>query len=192
MWKLGALWPVYLLFPLNQLFGCHRFDIVTEIYWWDLCCATILWFQCALCSLAVLISMIPPKSYEELMTIFHKFPSVDPRVLYESRQHPDSPCVNRDSVPRIRGRHERQVHSVTLQHDGLHVQKSLLENSWLGVCHKVHPRKGVPAVPRLCSPSLMETAHWAVQLGPGLAHPSLGCLWVQIMHVCFDWKIKNI
>lgn len=105
------------------------------------------------------------------MTIFHKFPSLDPIVLYDSRQHPDSPRVNRDSVPRIRWRHERQVHLVTLQHDGLHVQKSLLESFWLGVCQKVHPRKDVHTVPRLCSPSLMETAPWAVQLGAGL-----GCL----------------
>lgn len=149
MWKLGALWPIYLQFPLNQLFGRHWFDIVSEIYWWDLCCGAVLWFQCALCSLAVLISMIPPKSYEEVMTVFHEFPSVDPVVLYDSRQHPDSPCVNRDSVPRIRGRHERWARLVTLQHDDLHVQKSLVENSWLGVCQKLHPRKDVHAVPRL-------------------------------------------
>lgn len=160
MWKLGALWPIYLQFPLNQLFGRHWFDIVSEIYWWDLCCGAILWFQCALCSLAVLISMIPPKSYEEVMTVFHEFPSVDPVVLYDSCQHPDSPCVNRDSVSRIRGRHERRARLVTLQHDDLHVQKSLVENSWLGVCQKLHPRKDVHAVPRLCSPSLMETACW--------------------------------
>lgn len=151
-WTLGALWPIYLQFPLNQLFGCHQFEIVSEIYWWDLCCAAVLQFQCVQCSLAVLISVIPPKSCEEVMTIFHNFPlwiqehfMIAVSILILS--------VKTETVPRIRGRHQREVHWVTLS-----MMVCTYRNPSWRIAGLVFARSCTHSIPNLCSLSLLEAA----------------------------------